>query len=166
MVHADTTMEIAVRAFHAICKIVANGLPPTGTIDSENWNSQSISRGLTEEEAKCAAKIALWIETPAKKSASDSRATELELAHLLAKYMRFKTTRSEGQARGVQTNQKKKCEAEVYFRPIIEELINKNPHQSDADIARSVLTRAHKITRCDRWLRNLAKSCRKLAMTS
>lgn len=58
--------EVGRRSFHAVGKIVADGLPPSGFVESEGWQAPTISRALTDHEAEVAAQIAVWIEGAAK----------------------------------------------------------------------------------------------------
>ena len=56
------------RAFRAIYKTLADGLPPGGLIRDQLWKADNVSRQLTEADTKSTARVALWIEEEARNS--------------------------------------------------------------------------------------------------
>lgn len=117
----DLTKEVARRAFHAIGKIVADGLPPSGLLESETWRAPTISRALTDHEAEVAARIAIWIEGAAKdiarqlfsESSDERKAWMKAWVTVDADWRKYSKglTANEGRHKGANTNKEKAKEA-------------------------------------------------------
>jgi len=121
--------EVARRSFHAVAKIIADGLPTSGLLESEAWRAPTISRALTDQEAEVAARIAIWIEDAAKDLTRRVLSESLEVSSKtvkawlskdadLKKYSKGLST-NKGRLEGANTNKEKAKEAKGAWAPVI-----------------------------------------------